>query len=648
MKCFQTSRTFRLTPYLLSLGIFFAIGCGSGSSNNKNKLYAPDDPVAKIAPASPTPLPSNNAETDQPAASNTQQNGQQNSSQSVVNGSNQWQPTGTEKTSTTNTKIDDPAGLLTVDIPEESGRPASVENWSAKQVLEAIDEFDVKVIEVIRLFAKQSEGNGKAVDQLQSWILRLGETKSQPTTSTYGGYTFTTQPATDPDTLPDLPTDDPKYQIGEALIEAFVQNGTNQAFAALQRISTGKTKTGLGTNQVRTLTTSLLLKNLSNPNNSTLKVLKSALEARNQNPSDSEIVAAAERAEDLYLAVLTAAMKAVIGVPDEDEIRSSFGGVSGSGVGYGSTWSSWSNRSQGTADPIQVESIDVTRDEVFSLLPVMWDDNTVQLALSVFEQFPESTDAMLFVGQIPALQTRQTIHEYFQKNITDSPETLIAQKAFEEFLLDPGVHVILKSMPREEKPGTQPSEFAPKRRRGRTREREVDAENQARVGWHEASEQSMFGLLDRMGTIALYGDSKPYHPDEIPLSLHRGSGPSASHRFELPIKSLNNSTQAAHTIVNYIRYDLPDLDDKIVEHYRSELRDEEVRNVLNGRAGWLDVETRSRRDTGSLQTVDIVVSKSGARSLTRQGQGGTGTSKAAIEILVVEVSDFKKPAAPVY
>ncbi len=517
-----------------------------------------------------------------------------------------------------------------------------------------------------------------------------------------------------------------KENIARALLDGLALNGTKGANDAVEQVFQGKINLGVPQDQSTEWAMVALMKSLSPANQSSQALLWKALTVPSASlpevatdpkaPPKKKEKSLQERAKDLHLGFAVAAMNSLIGVeaPPANARQNNFG-MMGSGEmggfeasggemmempgGPGANGSPQGNN-QPPAKPLQIPHVSLDHAQAEAAVSYLWGEQMVGLATSMLQKNPNSAEALVFAAAIPLPETRDAVESVLKENQTKSPRQWLQQQLFQQQLTDPAIHVFVKSAPREQHPGGNNrggggsgetgggEEFAgsggaagPARPRpGRPAKKKEDpdpeaiARQEASYDWMEASEQTLISLMDRMYEGALKPDAQTYVASDLPFSIHKGAEVTTSLRFALPGES--GALQSAEsTIVNYVRIESSQMNQRTVQHYRTALRDEDVLTILGGNGMWMDGKVKPNKKSGTIRSLDILLSKSNARpskSMPKQnGQAGNGSgssdpgsaetglaeenfdggggggagggAKFVVEILVVEIPDGEEP-----
>ncbi|QDT31460.1 hypothetical protein [Thalassoglobus polymorphus] len=516
-----------------------------------------------------------------------------------------------------------------------------------------------------------------------------------------------------------------KEKIARALLDGLALNGSKGANAAVEQVFQGKIDLGVPQDKSMEWAMVALMKNLSPANQSSQALLWKALTVPSASPPEVATDPKAppkkkekslqERAKDLHLGFAVAAMNSLIGAeaPPANARQNNFG-MMGSGEmegfeasggemmempgGPGANGAPQGNN-QPPAKPLQIPHVSLNQAEAEAAVSYLWGEQMVGLATSMLQKNPNSAEALVFAAAIPFPETRDAVESVFKENQTKSPRQWLQQQLFEKQLTDPAIHVFAKLAPREQRAGgsnrgaggsgetggaegltgAEGSAGPARPRPGRPAKKkeepdpEAIARKEASYDWMEASEKSLLSLMDRMYEGALKPDAQTYVASDLPFSIHKGAEVTTSLRFTLPGES--GALQSAEsTIVNYVRIESSRMNQRTVQHYRSALRDEDVLTILGGNGMWMDGKVKPNKKSGTIRSLDILLSKSNARPTkskpNQNGQAGNGSgssdpgsaetglaeenfdgggggagggAKFVVEILVVEIPDGEEP-----
>lgn len=583
--------------------------------------------------------------------------------------------------------------------PRKPPRPEKIEDWTPEHVAAAIRETDVKVIPAIEAYANKTKAQARGVDQLKLWLTALSE-KPEVNVGQDGGN-YTEESIYDDAAMENASLEDgygdsgynqsrgpsKKGQITDALLAAFATNATKPAYETLASILSGQLTVGEDKNKAMEMAFITLMKNVSDPNNPAEDQLLKAMtsvELDGAPPSKKKDEKSADSLQksvkELHLGFAIAAMNGLIGAkgqPSKGNQNSSNGYDSSEMSEYSSDAPQSGQPQQGSAPeakPIHVAPIDLKPEEAPATLSYLWSDEMVAYAVSQLNKYPESTEAFVFASAIPVPAARDAVRKTINDHRLEPPQKWLHETVIASQLTDPAIHLLIKEFPREARPGGNQgggeygANSSSQRPGGNRSKKDEDPSalrrKEASYGWMEASEQSLVSLMQRMYEGSLRPEAKPFDPSGIPFSLHKGAEVTASLQFILPDPDQPSAElgKAQQTIVNYVRIESEIMNNRTVLHYRNSMRDKQVVSILGNNGMWLDGPVKPNRKNGTLRSVDILLSKGGARpsiNLTERnnaggensfgtsdteayaGEGNYGTNGGSgtpvIEILTVEI-----------
>lgn len=564
-------------------------------------------------------------------------------------------------------------------VPQRPPRPENIADWTPEHVAEAIADSDKKVLEAIQLFARKSQGDAAAVEQLQAWMTALtAPARRGPQGGEFAG---TSGEFAAGEAMPEMagmaemsgmegmsgfgpgggPGHSVKHEIARTLIDALTMNGTPAAYAVVQNVLQGKVDLGIDQAQSMEFAMGAMLKNISAPNNPGRDLLRAALTMdavsiptgkTSEGQPQVKTVSVAEKAKELHLGFAIAAMNGLIGADAVPAKRpgggQQFGMMSGEMMADpammegnpGGMAAPAPGGPPSTAKPVKLKPLSLNREESRSALSYLWAPELINLAASQLTQQPDSPEAFVFAAAFPTAQTREAVQNALSAHQNQPPGAWLHESAFETQLADPALLVFLKSLPRELRPQTSPGQEGPQnaaaaaaaaRRRakrgskGSDDDPEAKSREAARYGWMDVSDEAMLAVMQRMYEGSVKPEAAPFEASELPLELHRGAEVTNSLRFALPEAAAGASTAdaAEMTIVNYVRIESPQMNQKTVLHYRNALRDEETVTILGGNGMWLDGGVKPNGKNGTRRSIDVLLSKGNSRPSIRPQQQPT-------------------------
>ncbi len=614
--------------------------------------------------------------------------------------------------------------------PQKPSRPQNVKEWTPEQIADAISEGDEKAIAAIDHFAKTAKKTAEEVAQWSTWLAALNKKSSNQAgfAGEPGGEGYSPEGpafgAAGPEMIagagggpmPSGGGSSPaKVRIAQALLNRLMENGTPAAYLELQKVMSGELELGIPQPQILQWSIAALMKSAATPGSPARNLLLSALtQDTGQDSASAEAPASLQtQAREWHLAFLIAAMNGLLGVETPSTVQGNAlqGGMAGmaSTENYGQfngaempnpdfggnpvpgnpipgqPGAGGPSLQQGRpqARPLQIPHVSLSRQEAIAMLDYLWSPQIVDYAAKRLSQNPGSTDALLMAAALPFEPARSRVRAVLQSQKRKPPTRWLQENVFQDLLADPAIHVMIKSFEREQRPNANPGSGGgeaypnsgagtPQRRRpSRRGNRELDPDKlalqEAKYGWMDASEQSLVSLLERMYQGALSRNAVAVDADQLPLDLHPGAIVTVSHQFTLPGQGASPILASTDPIVvKYVRIESPHLNERTVQHYRGEVRGEQVVSILGGNGMWLDAPVKMMKSKGQQQSVDVLLSRNNARPTKQRGgnapnngfapEGGFSPENAGlaggsgggggnfvVEILVVEVPESSTP-----
>lgn len=588
-------------------------------------------------------------------------------------------------------------------------RPQNLSEWTPEHVTDAIMESDGKVFEVIASFAEKNKGKAAAVDQLKTWIAAIGQKPASNAAPSAGGSSSeegerylaeenaggeamaTTEEmyagSGGGQRAPDF-----KDKLAETFIRALATVGTRDAFTSIGNVVSGQLSFGGNQGKAMEVAVATLMMNVANPNNPAGGVLMTAMKSvqlddNNPPPSKDQnpLVGLQQQAKQLHLGFAIAAMNGVIGARGEPgKPGRQPGGFEGGSFGGGEMAAMEAGTApppagpqggKGPAKPVPVAPISLSQPEALAVLPYLWSKEMVDYAVKQLDQHPDSAEAFVFASAFPTREARVAVQNALTSHQFRPPQDWLHDSVFKNMATDPAIHLLVKQQPRELPPNASGGPSGGEARSPRRNDRDKDedpearARKEARFAWMKASEDTFLSLMDRMYQGSLLPDAKPYEPADLMFELHRGAEVTNSLKFELPaVESPVDELKATHkTIVNYVRIESDQMNQRTVQHYRNTLVNKDVVSILGNNGMWLDGAVKPNRRDNTIRSVDILLSKGGARPTfkpatapqandgfgssgetaayaeTGGGGGGGGGRNFVVEVLIVDVPALDAP-----
>jgi hypothetical protein len=257
-------------------------------------------------------------------------------------------------------------------------------------------------------------------------------------------------------------------------------------------------------------------------------------------------------------------------------------------------------------------------------------------------------DFVRIAASVPNERVRKSLASLFEKTAPASVGQLGTTGFFSTSVHDPGMLIALKSLPRTKPGRTEAAQGVP-----------LDP-------WATASLDVVLSLRDRMRALSATPGKLTPVTENLPVRLHKGAAAEFYGVLNLPGvagATLKESAPAA-TKIYYARTSFtpekPRDQQELAEHYES--RATGIKRVSEAKGILLWVDGFKATQTGAKRTADVLVSSSaggsgpvsagygesgapGVPSGYGAAAGGGASGAFTIEIIVVETSDSKTPAA---
>jgi hypothetical protein len=282
---------------------------------------------------------------------------------------------------------------------------------------------------------------------------------------------------------------------------------------------------------------------------------------------------------------------------------------------------------------------------LLSAAALLWSPRSVEAIAAQLESSTDlnsATPLLLLAGTIPNKRIREAELATFARLHSEGADALNNAGVFSTGAHDPGVLVVLKSLPRQKPPRTQEGQVA-----------SMDS-------WTSASQQMVLSFRDRLRLLSSQPGKLTPTGDSFPVRFHRGGVAEFSGMMTLPgpagealKESAPSETRIYYARIPFSPQRAKDQEDA-ADHYESKTsgyrRVDQARGVL-----WIDGVKGSQ--SGIKRSLDVVIQASSTggqgfgggadTSLGSPGLGGPGAGRGAggsftIEIIVVETSDPKK------
>lgn len=257
-------------------------------------------------------------------------------------------------------------------------------------------------------------------------------------------------------------------------------------------------------------------------------------------------------------------------------------------------------------------------------------------------------DFVRIAASVPNERVRKALAGLFEKTAPASVGQLGMTGFFSTSVHDPGTLISMKSLPRAKPTRAEAAQGVP-----------MDA-------WSTANLEVVLSLRDRMRALAATPGKLTPVTDNLPIRLHKNAVAEVYGLLTLPgpAGSVLNESAPSPTKIYYARTSFtpekPRDQQDLAEHYES--RATGVKRASEAKGVLLWVDGFKATQTGSKRTADVLVTSSaGGGAMAGSGYGESGVPGAAagygtpagggaagaftIEIIVVETSESKAPAA---
>ena len=476
--------------------------------------------------------------------------------------------------------------------------------------------------------------------------------------------------------------------VVEAVVKSLMVNNSKGAWEVIERILSGAHETGLEASDSNNIVLRQLLANYGGKDHPSHSLLMKAL----TNPSSLRSDGAAELEEQATTMVTNMAVSAFDSMLGTLELASSDvggnsqqpanqggrqgrgqggrpnltgGGGGGQGLigagggasagppgegeggygappGLGGSGGAFAGNRQPVKPAMDIDIQSMSEEELQSAIAFLWSPAfTKQIADRVRTATPgENLGLFALSGALPSTIVRRAQYESLQAHWKDGAEGLISGGLFDSLVRDPGLLVVLKGMPRAE----------PSRRSFSAGKADADSKQ----SWLKASGRMVNMLKGRLSELASESGQTRIEGN-TPVRLHSGATAEAVFQLEWPkqARDIVDTATPSPTRLHYIRAVESGMTQsgiaKMAEYYRVRSRGKK-REIPGG--VWFD-GSRGTPNGGKV-SVDVVITKgsgggagpgAGSSFGAPGGGGAGGGSSYVIEIIMVEIPDYKPLAA---
>ncbi len=288
--------------------------------------------------------------------------------------------------------------------------------------------------------------------------------------------------------------------------------------------------------------------------------------------------------------------------------------------GFGPSNPGGRKNSTGTLQPRQLSPEERQR-----VVHYMWNSDLfglVEQRVSAIRRLgPENEhhDFLVLASMLPIPSVRQSVHAILESQWRRGAGALKSVDFFLEVARDPGLMVVLKSLPRSANRAT--AKLTASKR----------AEVAAKNSWLEVSGHLLFALMKRLHKATQNSSGSGDTGGPLPIKLHRGAQVADEFKLNWPNEAQDmDALEAAPLSLHYVRMEPDVFSVKNRMEYEKQFRRREQRKLANG-VYWFDA-LRSGNREGYKQSVDVLIQPV-------QGKFASGQAQYVVEVLVVEVPE---------
>jgi len=258
-------------------------------------------------------------------------------------------------------------------------------------------------------------------------------------------------------------------------------------------------------------------------------------------------------------------------------------------------------------------------------------------------------------GTVPVEAMRANLYRTLRRNWQDGPEDVESTGIFERIIIDPGLLVVLKLMPRRDPEPSDDSRQAPWLRRSQKSKYRPSALAQVRemVGeveqeWMRVCGQLVLRLSERFEAAALAGATSPgggatavrrtsKGEVRLPFTLHPGARVVTEYELTWPVDLTDPACrEAASPIrVRHARIEEQNRYSRVLGYYRHRIPT--AAEHLSSQGAWIDGLV-SRPEVGTKVSLDVLICRDRI-----PGNPDDENEKLRVDVLLIEVRDPSGP-----
>jgi hypothetical protein len=423
----------------------------------------------------------------------------------------------------------------------------------------------------------------------------------------------------------------------ERVVSGLMDNNTEESWQTVRSILTQEIRTPLNDDETCSVVVFSLLRRLQTSQTTVVPVLNSLLDGSLNLPKENRV-----RVLKIMTSVSAAATDRLTGLGSK---RSSSAGAPGVPSGSGAVISLREGRRSDDDDfqsppsaaspavsvtPLPV--VDLDDAAILRAAAFLWSPVSVQNLVSKLQQTDDAAlafDLLNFCATIPLQSSRKGVYGQLMKAYAANDEKYLNSGLFDEYLHDPGMLVILKSLPRS---------------RSVSRSR---SDKQAPDSWTQAAGKAVLRFRDQ---LRIASGTLPDYEGQPAVKVHKGATLEKTVMISLPSDAVEFPAEArpADTNIYYTRAKFSPTNAKeqsqIVDHYE-ERTGAKRRYDPQRQITWFDgIKAQSG---GKRRSVDVVIQAAGFGAPIG-GPGGNSPTVGAgnagmytVEVIVVEIADVR-------
>lgn len=420
----------------------------------------------------------------------------------------------------------------------------------------------------------------------------------------------------------------------EKVVSGLMDNNTAESWQTVRSILTQEARTPLNDDEICSVVVFSLLRRLQTSQTTVVPVLNSLLDGSLNLPKENRV-----RVLKIMTSVSAAATDRLTGIGSKRS--SSAGAPSGSGAvvslreGRRNDDDDFDSPPSAASPAVSVRPlpvVDLDDAAILRAAAFLWSPVSVQNLVSKLQQTDDAAlafDLLNFCATIPLQSSRKGVYGQLMKAHAANDEKYLNSGLFDEYLHDPGMLVILKSLPRS---------------RAVSRSKN---DKQAPDSWTQAAGKAVLRFRDQ---LRIASGTLPAYEGQPAVKVHKGATLEKTVMISLPSDASEFPVEArpAETNIYYTRATFspasPKEQSQIVDHYE-ERTGAKRRYDPQRQITWFDgIKAQSG---GKRRSVDVVIQAAGSGAPVGGPGGNSPTGGAGnagmytVEVIVVEIADVR-------